>query len=120
MKAPKKLETSFRRIEEISYENVNGGAYAYLQFLAYTRDVLKLLRPVQKAERQREAIEAMNWLFNEYLAVRFTHTHQLIFEDKKREIKQVFDTIRLIFNEKQEPLKTRKPFDGKLFHAQAA
>lgn len=118
MKTPRKLEKSFQQIEAIRYENENGGAYAYLQFMAYTRDLLVMLRPVKKAERQAEAIEAINWLFNEYLAIKFTPSHRLIFEEKKAEIKKIFQAVRELFHEEGKLI--RKPFDGKLYHAQAA
>jgi len=122
MKTPKKLELAFRRIEEIRYENEHGGAYAYLQFMACTRELLTMLRPVQKAERQMEAIEAMSWMLNEYLSVRFTHAHKLIFDEKKSEMKTIFAAIQDLFAAKNlAPVKPeRRPFDGKLYHAQAA
>lgn len=94
MKTPKKIEAQFNMIENIKYENEHGGSYAYIQFMAYSRELLKLLRPLKDANRYSEAIEATNWLLNEYLAVRFTPRHKTIFENKLSETKQLFVTIR--------------------------
>ena len=116
MKIPKKLEKAFRKIGQINYNNEHGGAYAYLQFMAYTREILVMLRPVKKAERQMEAIEAMNWLFNEYLSVKFSYSHKVIFDEKLSEIKKIFESMEAIFEEKE----IRRAYDGKLYHAQAA
>lgn len=99
-------EMHFKRIEAIPYENPNGGSYAYLQFMAYTREVLTLLRPVEKVEKQLDALEGINWLFNECLAASFTHSKKAIFENKMSYAKQLFTTIRVqlqeAFPEKQE------------------
>lgn len=99
MKTLAKTETWFKMIEQINYNNEHGGAYAYVQFLAYSRELLKVLRPVQRIERQLDAIEGINWLFNECLAARFTHTQKAIFENKMSEVKGIFDKIRCSLNE---------------------
>lgn len=94
MKTPKKMEAYFNMIENIKYENEHGGSYAYIQFMAYSRELVKLLRPLKEADRYTESIEATNWLLNEYLAVRFTPRHKTIFENKLSETKQLFVSIR--------------------------
>lgn len=94
MKLVSQAEEHFNRIEAIRYDNPNGGSYAYLQFMAYTREVLSLLRPVEKVEKQLDALEGINWLFNECLAASFTHSQKAIFENKLSYAKQLFDTIR--------------------------
>lgn len=122
MKTSKKLEQAFKKIEQINYNNEHGGAYAYLQFLAYAREVLHLLRPIKQSERQIEAIEAMTWLFNEYLTMNFTHRHKALFEDKLSEIKLIFDSIRASGYEQEtmvKPASLRRPFDGKLYQQAA-
>jgi hypothetical protein len=93
-KVTEQIEDHFQRILEINYDNKNGGAYAYVQFLAYTREVLVLLQPVRELEKQIAAIESINWVFNEYLGSRFTEHQRLIFEARRREIKSIFDSIR--------------------------
>lgn len=122
MKNQKKLENAFKKIESINYNNEHGGAYAYLQFMAYSREVLHLLRPIKSAERQSEAIEAMSWLFNEYLTMNFTHRHKALFEDKLSEMKNIFENIRTMDYKKEAVIKTtvvRRPFDGKLYQQAA-
>lgn len=99
MKRKTKIETYFSRIEGIRYQNPHGGAYAYVQFLAYARELVKLLRPLKKVEKQIDTIEAVSWLFNEYLAASFTPRNQVIFETKLSELKEVFKSIRLYLNQ---------------------
>lgn len=94
MKTPKKVKMYFNMIENIKYENEHGGSYAYIQFMAYSRELLKLLRPLKDAERYAEAIESTNWLLNEYLGVRFTPRHKTIFENKLSETKHIFNSVR--------------------------
>ena len=94
MKIPKKMEAYFNMIENIKYENENGGSYAYMQFMAYSRELVKLLRPLKEANRYTESLDATNWLLNEYLAVRFTPRHKTIFENKLSETKRLFVSIR--------------------------
>jgi hypothetical protein len=82
-----------RLIREIRFDNQHGGPYAYLQFLAYCRELLRLIRPQKRLERQAEHLEAACWLFNEYLGVRFTHSQKVIFENRQHELAPVLDLI---------------------------
>lgn len=116
MKTQTKIETYFGMIEGISYENQNGGAYAYVQFLAYSRELVKLLRPFKKVEKQIDTIESVSWLFNEYLAAKFTHRQKAIFENKMSELKDTFNSIRLSLKQLEMDL----PLGGRLLHRQAA
>jgi len=108
MKTLAKTEKYFKMIEGINYNNEHGGAYAYVQFLAYTRELLKLLRPVQKVEKQLDAIEGINWLFNECLISTFTHRQKAIFENKLSETREIFSHIRLCLQQAdlERPLTT--------------
>ena len=81
-------------IQTIRFENENGGAYAYVKFLASTRVLLQSLKTIKKLERQAEKIEAINWLFNEYLAVRFTNSQKIIFENSMLDLKETFQSIK--------------------------
>ncbi|MBX3165453.1 MAG: hypothetical protein KF900_13340 [Bacteroidetes bacterium] len=121
MRNQKKLENAFQKIENIHYNNEHGGAYAYLQFMAYTRELQTLLRPMKNVQRHLESIDAINWLFNEYLTMNFTHRHKALFEDKLSEIKLIFEAIRSTPFEKEILVKTtaRHPFDGKLYQQAA-
>lgn len=116
MKTIEKIETHFKKIESINYENEYGGAYAYVQFLAYTRELLNSLRSFKSTERQAEAIEGINWLFNEYLSVKFTYKQKVIFENKLHEMKGIFNTIRKSINEN----KTQNPELTEFNYAKAA
>lgn len=94
MKTNTQVETYLALIEGIRFRNENGGAYAYVQFLAYSRELLRLIRPFKTLERQSESIEAIQWLFNECLAASFTHRHQIIFDEKMSEMKQISALVR--------------------------
>ena len=50
MKSKQKIDLYFKMIQGIKYENEHGGAYAYVQFLAYTRELISLLKPIKKLE----------------------------------------------------------------------
>lgn len=116
MKTQTKIETYFTMIEGIRYENQNGGAYAYVQFLAYARELVKLLRPLKKVEKQIDTIESVSWLFNEYLASKFTHSQKVIFETKMSELKDTFNLIRLSLKQ----LELDLPLGNRVLHKQAA
>ncbi len=116
MKTNSKIELCFNNIQNIKYDNQNGGAYAYLQFMAYSRDLVRLLRPVTGIERQLELLEGINWLFNESLANSFSHSNKIIFENKMVEVNQIIAAIRVVLS-KTNQLEYR---EQQVFHAQAA
>ena len=63
-----------------------------------------------------EKIEGINWMLNEYLAVRFTHRHKVIFEEQMEEMRIIFSAVR-------NTIATIEPiseFENKGLHAQAA
>lgn len=99
MKTRAKIETYIGMIEGIRYENQHGGAYAYVQFLAYSRELLNLLRPVRQVERHLDKIESISWLFNEYLGASFTQRQKAIFEDNMSEARETFAAIRSALKE---------------------
>lgn len=117
MQTLKKIESHFVRIEGIRYDNEYGGAYAYVQFLAYSRELLILLRPLKKVEKQLETIESINWMFNEYLGAKFTPRQKSIFEEKMMETKELFQIIRSTLKQLETEFSIRR---GRVLHKQAA
>jgi hypothetical protein len=115
MKTRENIEKYINMILGIRYDNEHGGAYAYVQLLAYTREVLRLLKPLRKAERHIEAIEGINWLFNEYLGVKFTHRQRVIFENKISDLREIFNLVRSDLKEVDTVSHSER-----LVHAQAA
>lgn len=87
------IREQIARIEGIRYENPNGGSYAYLQFLAYSRELLRLVKPVPGAERLADKLEGVCWIFNENLGMRFTHAHRSIYDKSLFELRPVFHSI---------------------------
>lgn len=116
MKTLAKAEVYFKQIEAIHYSHPEGGGYAYVQFLAYTRELIQLLRPVQKVEKQLDAIEGIRWLFNECLMASFTHRQKAIFENKLSETKEIFEAMRVSLHE----LVAEQAADRPYVHRQAA
>jgi hypothetical protein len=102
------------RIASIRYENPNGGPYAYLQFLAYSRELLRLIKPLKRVEKQADRLEAAGWMLNEYLGVRFTHAQQVIFENQLRELMPVFSEIEQMVSEVNSIAETSPAY----FHTQ--
>lgn len=94
MTKSQKISALFSDILNIRYENENGGAYAYIKFLASTRLLLQVLKPYQAFERQVEQIEAINWLFNEYLGHRFGYSQKVIFDNKQFELRDMFQLMQ--------------------------
>jgi hypothetical protein len=117
MQTIKKIESYFSRIESIRYENEHGGAYAYVQFLAYSRELMRLLRPFKRLEKEMETIESITWLFNEYLAAKFTPRQKSIFEEKMMETRELFQVIRSSLKkfEREYPISS-----SRILHKQAA
>jgi hypothetical protein len=103
MQTTTKIDMYFNRVLSIRYENENGGAYAFIQYLAYTRELLVMLRPLKKVEKHLETIEAINWLFNEHLAFKFSHRHKAIFDEKINVTKKLFDAMRENLKEIEYP-----------------
>lgn len=90
------IEAWMNKIEGIRYDNPHGGSYAYVQYLAYSRELAKLLRPVRQLERQIEKMEATCWLFNEYLGASFTQRQKAIFEDQMSLTRETFLAMRQV------------------------
>jgi hypothetical protein len=93
MRTTEKIRAYYRMIEAIDYNNREGGKYAYVQFLSLTREVLILLQPVSRVQKYREAIESINWVFNEYLTSSFSDHQRLIFDSKRRELRTIVDKL---------------------------
>jgi hypothetical protein len=87
-----------------------------VQFLAYNRELMGLLQPVKKLEKQLDALEGISWLFNECLAASFTHRQKAIFENKLSDVRAIFDAIRLSLRGEEMEKRTV----GRLLHRQAA
>jgi hypothetical protein len=93
MTKSQKINQLFQDLLQISYENEHGGAYAYMKFLASSRMLLQVLKPYPAFEKQANQLESINWLFNEYLAVRFTYAHKVIFENKQFELRDMYHVM---------------------------
>lgn len=94
MRKSQKITGIINEIQNIRFDNENGGAYAYIKFLASTRTLLQALKPYKVFEKQIERVEGINWLFNEYLGVKFTNAQKVIFENKQLEITEIFADIK--------------------------
>lgn len=90
------IEGWMNKIENIRYDNPHGGSYAYVQYLAYARELGKFLRPIRQVDRQVEKIEAVCWLFNEYLGASFTQRQHAIFDDQMSVTRDTLEQVRQV------------------------
>lgn len=116
MKTVAKIETCLTKIENIQYENPNGGSYAYIQFMAYSRDLRTMLRSYKELERQLDILEGINWLFNECLCSSFSHRHKSIFDEKMIVVRDIFRGIRSSLYRSS----SNNYAEPRILHAQAA
>lgn len=116
MKTVAKIEECLKKVESIRYENQHGGSYAYIQFLAYSRDLATMLRPYKNLERQLDTLEGINWLFNECLCSSFSHRHKSIFDEKMMEVRDIFRSIRSSLHRSS----SNNYAEPRILHAQAA
>jgi hypothetical protein len=65
----------------IKYNNRHGPAYAYVQFLAFSREIPQLLREQKGMENEVVWIESLREIFNEQLTEKFSEEQQRIFEN---------------------------------------
>ena len=97
----------------IRFNNEHGGKYAYMQFLAYSRELMFQLGELPNTQRYINAIEAIAWQFNENLSGKFSHTQRAVFETKMMD-------FRAIVNEVEFTLNSRRHLTRSVLHAQAA
>jgi hypothetical protein len=93
MTKSQKINQLFQEVLSIPYENPHGGAYAYMKFLSSSRMLMQVLKPYKEFEQELLQLESMNWLFNEYLAVRFSYAHKVIFENKQFELRDMYQQL---------------------------
>jgi hypothetical protein len=94
MRTTDKIEQYCQQIQAINYDNREGGRYAYVQFMSLTREVLLILQPLRVMQKQVEAIESINWVFNQYVGVKFTEHQRVIFDVKRRELKTILEALK--------------------------
>jgi hypothetical protein len=107
-----KLVGYFELIAEIKYENEHGGAYAYMQFLACTRNIMEYLKSYNTCHRHIDAIEGINWILNEYLGMKFSPRHYSVFEAKRIELSEL--SGRILYTVQEEGKRMERE---RLLHA---
>jgi len=98
----------------IRFDNEHGGKYAYMQFLAYSRELMNLLGEIPNAQRHVCAIEAIAWQFNENLSGKFGHTQRAVFETKMMDFRAIVNEVEFMLHTRRH--RTR----NSVLHAQAA
>jgi hypothetical protein len=98
----------------IRFDNEHGGKYAYMQFLAYSRELMALLDELPNTQRYINAIEAIAWQFNENLTGRFSHTQRAVFETKMMDFRAIVNEVEFTLNSRRHLTRSS------VLHAQAA
>jgi hypothetical protein len=112
----RKIERYFNLITNIRYHNDNGPKYAYMQFLAYSRELIDALRPLKNTEQHCDSIERSCWLLNEYLGSRFTPRHESILVTQILEAGEIFRELSFIITRAEKMNKVQRT----VHHQQAA
>jgi hypothetical protein len=86
MKTAEKVHLYSQLVQLIDYDHKEGGKYAYVQFLSYTRELLLLLRPIGDYEQVCETIEAINQQFNDDLCGRFGEKQREQFHSNRTQL----------------------------------
>lgn len=114
MNRSKKLQYYMALVESVRYDNANGGSYAYMQLLAYNREIMHCMRDLGFEEELLTRVEAVSWIINEYLGAPFRHRHRLVFDEQKFELAEVFREVRSALLQVEGPRLLSEP------HARAA
>jgi hypothetical protein len=94
MKAAAKIELYSQLIQHIDYDHREGGKYAYVQFLSYTREILCLLEPIPGWEEEIRLIEKINLYFNNYLCFSFGEEQRTFFHEQRVEIQLLLEKVK--------------------------
>ena len=101
MKEIQEIKELTALIFKIDYFNREGGRYAYLQFLYYSREILVRLQQLQLDEKVRR-MQIIREELNEQVGMKFEKPQQIIFVGKQIEINELLQNLE---NElKQRPL----------------
>lgn len=101
------LDGIFQKIESVDYKHREGGRYAYVQLMAYIRDLRNFLLEKQVALTEVPVLQRAESLLNEMVHLRFELVHQIVFEDKIRELSAL--KLRLcLYAEEQSGLSLGK------------
>ena len=83
----KELQLVFEKIRCIDYDGREGGRYAYVQLMAYTRDCMNLLLSMDPAHEALPGLRATAELLNALVSLRFGAEHRRIFDQKREEFR---------------------------------
>jgi hypothetical protein len=83
------VEKVFEKIGAIDYQHREGGRYAYVQLMAFLRDLKNELASSGICEQEQQRLEADGDLLNDMVHLRFEAAHRLVFEDKMKELQEM-------------------------------
>ena len=86
MKTSEKIQLYAQLLQLTDYDHKEGGKYAYVQFLSYTREVLRLLEASPEFEGARALIEEVNFQFNEALCSAFGPQQRELFHAQRTRV----------------------------------
>ena len=89
------LQKVFDKIGAIDYVHREGGRYAYVQLMAYLRDLKNELSSAGIYEQEQQRLGADGDLLNEMVHLRFEAAHRLVFDGKMKELEEMRQRIFL-------------------------
>jgi hypothetical protein len=90
------VEEIFRRVGEINYNNREGGRYAYVQLMAYTRQLIEHLRAQDAPNYLIDELCASGELLNALVPLKFEEEHRIVFNQKVREFSQMSLVVKTL------------------------
>jgi hypothetical protein len=96
------LRKVFDKIAAIDYVQREGGRYAYVQLMAYLRDLKNELSSAGIYEQEQKRLGADGDLLNEMVHLRFEAAHRLVFDGTMKELEEM---RRRIFSGREKEIK---------------
>lgn len=117
MKATQKLDQLWDRINSVKYKSDELGKYAFVDTIAYLKEVQVIAKQTPHTENLCDQLDALIWMLNEYLiAAVFSPRHRSVWSEKIVEFNLLFDELRFLAQRSQHQNIER----FRSVHAQAA
>ncbi len=90
------IENNFKLLREIDYDNREGGRYAYVQMMAYTRELNNLLMAFHSsAKNEIKEIGDIHEQLNDLVALTFKARHRHIFELHSKKLEEICKRLQI-------------------------
>lgn len=97
------VQMVFEKIGAIDYQHREGGRYAYVQLMAFMRDLRNELAREGICDPEQKRLVSTEDLLNSLVHLRFEPAHRLVFEDKMKELQEMRQRIFRTSGQEAEP-----------------